>query len=121
MKVKVAYVIIYLLGVVRMNSFFFLVSHCCLAVRSFYFNYLRLFLENRRTSNSSVDACIEYIKLNVMRIVESTSVYKLKLNLLSLKRILARRNSLYRNKFIDNCLLRVHRFKRNVYRLIDIG
>ena len=68
MKVKVAYVIIYLLGVVRMN-FFFLVSHCCLVVRSFYFNYLRLFLENRRTSNSSVDACIEYIKLNVMRIV----------------------------------------------------
>ena len=69
MKVKVAYVIIYLLGVVRMNFFFFLVSHCCLVVRSFYFNYLRLFLENRRTSNSSVDACIEYIKLNVMRIV----------------------------------------------------
>ena len=70
MKVKVAYVIIYLLGVVRMNSFFFfLVSHCCLVVRSFYFNYLRLFLENRRTSNSSVDACIEFIKLNVMRIV----------------------------------------------------
>lgn len=68
MKVKVAYVIIYLLGVVRTN-FFFLVSHCCLVVRSFYFNYLRLFLENRRTSNSSVDACIEYIKLNVMRIV----------------------------------------------------
>ena len=69
MKVKVAYVIIYLLGAVRMNSFFFLVSHCCLAVRSFYFNYLRLFLENRRTSNSSVDACSEFIDLNVMCIV----------------------------------------------------
>ena len=72
-----------------MNSFFFLVSHCCL-VGSLYFNYLRLFLENRRTSNSSVAACIEYINLNVVRIVQSTWVYKLKLNLPSLKRISAR-------------------------------
>lgn len=67
MKVKVAYVIIYLLGVVRMNSFFFLVSHCCLVVRSFYFNY------RKSTNFEFIGRClhrVHQVKRNAYRLID---------------------------------------------------
>ena len=73
MKVKVAYVIIYLLGAVRMNSFF--------------------------SSVSLLFGC-SFV-------------------LFQLSETVPRKSTNF--EFIGRCLLRVHRFKRNVYRLIDIG
>ena len=68
MKVKVAYVIIYLLGALRMNSFFFLVSHC-----SFVLFQLSETVPRKSTNFEFIGRClhrVHQIKSNAYRLID---------------------------------------------------
>lgn len=73
MKVKVAYVIIYLLGVVRMNSFFFFSSVSFLFGCSFVLFQLSETVPRKSTNFEFIGRClhrVHQVKRNAYRLID---------------------------------------------------